>query len=444
MDASTALSQVLELPELLESIFQHLATDKHSLAQAILVNHKWFDCATRVLWSAPRSEVLAAIPDHGRRQLYASNICFLRFDADDSQHHVLYRGLQFPSLKSVTLDSYHPEDGQFHLRQYFQAPLEEFFFYGGPLDEDSLNYMASRCFRLHTLLIDNLDPTQISPLFFLEFLSRLSSIEKMTFMYGMDHLLTQELLVSVASRENLKSFSWGRRLEEGVYQELVNRVPTPFESAEHLRFTIPSSAVPILVRTAGATLRDLSLTVTGDLADVTVHISTLAQLRRLELLLESDVSLGKKDVILLKKLSNLRVLRIGRSDPGSFPTLLDFTDRDFNELVSSLPHLEVLSWEAQCSLSSKSLACLLKHCRSLVAFTFLSGFNVQELEEQVGPNAVFPKVVELEVGGLQASTDATETAQLLGRIFPSVDYLEAGDDAFSTSVMDAWEEMHEE
>lgn len=431
------MAKVLELPELLESIFHHLADEKPSLTKIILVSRRWFDCATRVLWSEPPSDALAAIPDHDRRQLYASRICRLRFDGDEGDHHALFESLQFPSLKSLLLDSYTPADGRLRLRQYLQDSLEEFTFYGGPLDEDTLSYMAAHCFRLRTLLIDYPgDALRASPAFFKDFISRAASVEEMIFMFGMDQLLTTELLVCLAGRKNLKKLTWARLIEKSDFQEVADKVPSPFASIEHLTLRASSAVVPMLVPSC-ARLRVLSLMVSGDLTGVTERLSTLSGLQELSLLLEADTPeiLEKKDVMVFKNMTNLTNLHIGRWGEGSsFPKLREFTDKDLDELVSKLSKLETLHWEAQCDLTSKALACLHKRCPSLEGCTFLSTLDLQELESDV----VFPNMKELEIGGIQATAGVDETVELLRRIFPNLEDLEAGDDDFSSSVMDAW------
>ncbi|KAH8653536.1 hypothetical protein BX600DRAFT_471131 [Xylariales sp. PMI_506] len=432
--------QVLELPELLESIFQFLASDLRSLAQAILVNRTWFECAIRVLWRDPPSEALTAIQDQHRLQLYASKVGTLAFNGPQSEFHERLKGVHFPSLKSISIDSYHPDDGKLYLRQYLHPSLEEFMFYGGPLDEDFLDFMVAACPHLRTILIDH-PGRQISPQAFQDFLRRMQALEQMTFLYGVDGCLTDDLLIYLAGRENLKTLRINRPVKAELLELIRPSIPVPFRHMNNLRLQITSDAVPVLVEMVNPRLGELFLTITGEPDGVMEHVSKLSELYALNLVFESTTPLEKEDLMALKKLHNLRRFAIGGPGSQADPSLVNFTDNDFHELVSNLPYLRSLNLEVQCDLSTKILQSLSKHCRHLETCTLLPVFDLQQLELNAEQD-LFPALVDLEIGGIQGPADPVEIAKLVQIIFPKLKDLDCNNgDEFSESVVDAFHDL---
>jgi hypothetical protein len=97
-DAGSASLRVLQLPELVIEVVQHLQNDRTALYAAIRVSRVMFFCGMRPLWSTPPSRAWTKVA-LDRRQFYANNIRII--DAKAMAPQLL--GLQLPNLTTISL-----------------------------------------------------------------------------------------------------------------------------------------------------------------------------------------------------------------------------------------------------------------------------------------------------------------------------------------------------
>ena len=390
----------LELREILLQVLEYLADDKESLLQAILVNKTWAEEGTNVLWREPLVKHLASVPE-SRRQIYAEKVYTLDFAGDeDSINHEAFRHLRFPRLKRLNLDSYRPRDGgTFWIRQYLQPSLEEFKFYGGKLAEDLLDALTSQCPRLREIIIDH-PHNQLDPERFLEFLKQRQSLQSMTFLYGMDGLITNEMFLHVAGRDNLESLCLGRSFDRATIEDALERTLVPFKHLRQLYLSLESNAVPSLLSSLKSVVR-LGLKIEDDKRDVLPIIASMKDLRTLEVTFRRSQALSSASILALGGLTQLRKLVIQPS-PVETADLRASTlaDQDFIQLVSNLRHLQSLKFEVQCNLSVAVIHSLGIHCASLESCEMLGSYELQALDDT--PIPLFPQLRVLELGSAQA------------------------------------------
>lgn len=454
MESMSAMSWALTLPEILGSIFDQLENDSRTLVAASLVNQQWFSSATDVLWKATTWENLLRV-HQDRQQIYAAKMTSLSFAGDEAATcDARFQHLQFSSLKSISLDAHRPQDGNgslYHIRQYLQPTLESFAFYGGDLDEQLLDHLRSSCWKLQQILIDSPSP-KITKEFFCSFISEYPSLQDVKFMFGMDHLISDELLLRLASRDALSGLAIGRQLSQEILDQILAEAPsTPFKGLKSLVVNTTAAAVPALVRVF-ANISSLELNVQDGDGDVVKHLCyALPGLKRLDLTFSAPTKLAVDDLLALKKLSRLEFLAIGPDETAENATVdsLDtgFSDADFGDLFSHLPGLRMLDFTVQSSLSAAAaFKSLSQHCRLLEECILPLMFDLETVRSGI---VMFPKLRELGVGGFEGSLipsfgegdSADEAIALLRRQLPSLRsvYVNSDDD-FSNLISYAFTE----
>lgn len=411
-----AQPSALAIPEILDSILSCLSHEPCHLAQAIRVNKQWFSSGTYLLWRDAGCEALANIPAD-RRQIYAAKITSLTFSGgQEARHHEWFQNLEFSSLKHVSLDAYRPaNDAPYPIRQYFQPPLESFSLYGGDLDHDLLDQLRHRAWRLRSLLIDSPGRNVEAP-FFLDFISRYKSLIRIRLLYGIDHLVTQDLMLHLARRTDLIHLEIGKTCSAQLMRTISTRVTYPFRHLRVIHIALTSAAVSPAVRLMPR-LINFRLDVQDAGVGVIDSLSSLSSLRLLALTFCTDTRLSIEDLLSLKKLSNLEELTIvadERYDEAVVTALeAGFSDQHFDDLVSHLPRLRCFNFLVQCTLSGAALLSLSKHCPLLEECNMLQVFDIQELESEARRNKVlFPKLRLLEVGGFcRATPNGDESAE---------------------------------
>ncbi|PHH91259.1 hypothetical protein CDD83_1176 [Cordyceps sp. RAO-2017] len=443
MGSPSSASLALALPEILVAIFDCL--DSPALTAAMRASKKWFTCASDVLWRRAGCEALAAVPEQ-RRQIYASKITLLAFSGDeDAAYHARFQHLRFSSLKHISLDAYRPSDGSYHIRQYFQPPLESFSFYGGDLDHDLLQQLRAKSWRLRRILIDS-PGAAVQPDFFATFLAEYTSLEHMVFLHGMDHLITDDLMLHLADRPSLSSLMIGKTCSAELLQRISTQVLQPFRALRNLQLTVPSSAVPTLVRLA-TQLNRLELTVQDADATVVGRLASLTTLRELSLSFSAATELPKHEILSLKKLTQLEELTVGpdeaedKAEVTAFQS--SFSDTDFDELVSQLRSLRRIRFMIQSNLSVLSLASLAKHCPLLEMCTMPQVFDMSPLSGDDRAKFSFPNLHYLDLGGLERppseNPSSQELASAMKTAFPKLgEFYVSSDDDYSNDVADAF------
>ncbi|OAR02914.1 hypothetical protein LLEC1_04256 [Akanthomyces lecanii] len=453
MESSSAMSWALTLPEILNNIFDQLENDSRALAAASLVNQAWFSSATDVLWKMATWENLLQVPED-RQQIYAAKMTTLSFAGDNAATcHARFQHLQFSSLKSVSLDAYRPQEGGslYHIRQYLQPPLERFAFYGGDLDEELLDHLRQSCWRLQQILIDSPGP-KITEEFFSRFIAEYTSLRDVRFMFGMDHLISDELLLRLANRDALSGLAIGRQLSQGLLDRiLADASSTPFKELKSLVMNTTAAAVPALVKVF-AHISSLELDVQDGDGSVVKHLChSLPGLKRLGLSFSAPTKLAVDDLLSLKALSRLEFLAIGPNEMVESATVdcLDsgFSDADFDDVFAQLPCLRMLDFTVQSSLSAAAaFLSLSKHCRMLEECILPLVFDLETLKSGT---VMFPKLRELGVGGFEPISipsdndgdSADGTIDLLRRQLPNLRsvYVNSDDD-FSNFIANSFSE----
>ncbi|KAM4062090.1 hypothetical protein HRG_008942 [Hirsutella rhossiliensis] len=446
-----SVAKALALPELLTSILDCLSGDMRHLAQAARVNKQWFSCGTNVLWRHASCEALANVPDD-RRHIYAAKITSLTFSGgEEALYHERFRNLEFSSLRHISLDAYRPADyASYPIRQYFQPPLESFSFYGGHLDHDLLDQLRSQAWRLRTLLIDSPGP-HVEASFFLDFISRYKSLQHIKFLYGMDHLVTDDLILHLAQRSDLLQLEIGKTCSEQLLELVSSRIAHPFRDLRAIHIALTSAAVPSAAKLFPR-VTYLGLDVRDAGVNVMQSLSSLSALRHFALTFAADTRLSLEELLSLKKLSRLQELTIEPNERETDPTVTAleaaFSDKHFDDIVSHLPSLRRLSFLVQCTLSAAALLSLAKHCPLLEECNMLPVFDIRMLESEARRNSpLFPKLRFLEVGGFRPSTPNGEQSaeqtppqdliDLMKKSFPKLKELYvSADDEYSAAVAD--------
>ena len=404
-------SHPLLLPEILSRIFDCLWDHHDELRNAMLVNHTWFEEASSVLWSFPRPAYLVSIPP-ARRQLYANKIDELSFAGDEeSRCHFDLKDLKFPRLRRVTLDSYRTPDGNpVCTRQYLQHSLEELAVYSGNLIEDLLDYVSLECRRLQSILIDNISKTT-SPEQFLHFLQSTPSLTIFFFLYGMDHVMVDESLIHFMTRQNLMILALGRYFRKDTIERAITDASTPiFRSLVRLRMRTDADALALLVPLLGNVVT-LEIDIEDDNGLALRHLSSLKQLGLLSVEYCRSQEVSRVDILSLRDLHKLYKLSLQpRLDEVDGLRTPDFTDEDFEQLVSQLKELEKFNFSIQSNVTVRALASIGKHCRELQQLGMLGTYDIQALRHS--QETLFPSLVELDLGGASLEGAVEQYVQL--------------------------------
>lgn len=388
--------RALQLPDILLKILEYLADDPVSLRSAVLVNKTWAEEGTNVLWRNPPVAALASISD-GRRQIYAEKVYDLSFSGDEEGfQHAAFRQLRFPRLKRLSVDFYRAQDQEkLWIGQYLQPSLEEFSLYGGDLAEDLLDFLGSRCVRLRKILIDH-PINELEPDQFLAFLKAARSLVSMTFLVRMDKLITDQVFLHLAGRDNLEVLKLGKLIGGPIIKEVLEEISDPFKHLQELAIRLESTAVSSLVLTVRSITR-LALEMEDDKCEVLQTIVSLRNLRSLEVHFRHKRVLPPAEIMALQHLKQLRKLVLQPWDEESPASTL--TDEDFARLSSSLRDLTHLSFQVQCNLSGAALKSLGEHCTLLESCEMLGSYDLRLLNEARVPT--FPELRELELGKVE-------------------------------------------
>lgn len=386
--------RVLWLPELLHIIFAHIREDR-AICNTILVNSVWFDCGTNVLWAVAPPSALEGISP-ARRQLYASKMTDLDFDADGAtRQHEPFRHLRFTSLKSVSIDTYRPE-GPLYLDQYLQLPLKSISIYGAGLDSGFFSRLNENCPRLQEVLLDAPGP-MITPQLFLDFLKTAPSVVRVCFLYGMGHLLTKDALFQLAARPNLKTLRVGACLQTDLLERISAEIELPFRALEGLEAKLATRAVGQLV-TMLPQLRELIIELQDSALNPLPSLAHLSDLRSLEVTFHEDAKVAARDVVALRKLTNLEELSLNPDQNEAWTSVPDFGDDSLERLVSSTPGLRVLHLNFL-SPTSAALEIVSRHCRYLERLSVTGAFELDYSNVGNRGGVMFPNLKELSIGG---------------------------------------------
>ena len=202
---SSACSQAVRLPEIVAAILEHL-DNKKALFAALQVNRLWSDEATTLLWLVdPPHWAFSNIKDAERLQYYAKKISSLGmnfFDHDWKEFGAL-GPLWFPRLTKISTETYKYADEQ-TLLQYLQPSLQTLKSFRGPISEELLLHLQTRCPALQELLLSGPWGSTIS-FDLLRYLKKMPSLTRIHLDVGLEDVMFEELCFHLASRENLLS-----------------------------------------------------------------------------------------------------------------------------------------------------------------------------------------------------------------------------------------------
>jgi len=221
----------------------------------------------------------------------------------------------------------------------------------------------------------------------------------MMFPVGMNHCITEEVVLHLAGREDLRSLMLGNCIVgRRCLKSVIARVPRPFPVLRTLQARIDVLDTSLLLACLNeASIINLSLTFeendhTDDGHDIIQQMVRFQNLNCLEVEFDMAFSLSRTDLLLLGKLP-LHTLNLFSRD--FVLRADDFADQDMFELTMGLPNLRSLRLLVVSSLSDKSLDAIARHCRLLEHCGLLGWFDLIQLEGFDG--VAFPKLRQLEL-----------------------------------------------
>lgn len=386
----------LKLPEILSGILSVLQCQR-TLAAAVRVNKFWFQSGISVLWKNAPCTALAAVGED-RRQTYASHIQKLSFSGDDEcALHESFKDLSFHTLKMVSLDAYRPSPGPYYLEQYFSPVLEVFLFYGGDIGDENLDALRERCPKLRHLLFDNAG-SGVTPAGFSRFLSGSKSVNALTATYNMSHLVTEDAIFDLAARSGFVQLAI-QTMSQDLVARISSAIPKPFASLNDLQVDLASASIPTVMQMV-PNLTCLSIGLLDRGEPVLQHIAKLPALEELSISYHYPADIAKAEILSLKRMQKLTKLQfwLNPASDGSLSSL-EFSDAAFEELVSELEHLKVLSLDFQSNLTVTIFHTLARYCPNTTDFSTKQIFAMEGLGYQATP--MFPNLKCLEIHGFK-------------------------------------------
>ncbi|MCJ1476618.1 hypothetical protein MMC13_005285 [Lambiella insularis] len=436
MSASEALC--LCLPEVLENILESLEWDKKSLLNACLVNCTWFEEGTSILWREAPASALLKLPSN-RRQIYASKMAKLAVKditwpvrkkiTPKDKKAIL--ALRFPRLKdlefgldSLGSNSFHASADRLtrHLLQYRIKRLQ---ITDTVFQKELLNSIFLTCPRLAELVLHSVEIEGLNPLILLKFLQKYTSLTSIMFGQGsIEHSVNHTVLAHLMERSTLKTLLITRLYgEKSITQAMASTSGLRFENIDKLKLQIRSIAVPLLLPALG-NVKSLTLRVFSTACPVLNHLSTLRQLEELDVQYASRTEIPVEEVKTLRNLVNLRTLNIWPPWGKYIVESNDLTDEDFEETISCLGELTLLTFQILSdNLGAESFKSLAKHCKKLEGSStaFGGSYNMFDGNQTVVP--MFPRLRYWEMGHLtgEGTVSAKELAFTLRNLAPSLD-----------------------
>ena len=386
------------LPDILIQIFERLENDIVSLQNACQVKRTWFKEAINVLWrEAPVAALIDVKPS--RRQIYSSNLLSLTFKSKkDGEYHESLRSLTFPRLKRLSANcDYSDEVGKVHFDQYFQPQLESIACYSGNLAKTLLDYTSTELPKLREILIDII-PETVHASRFLKFLRNHPSITSMVFLYNMEHVITDKTLIHLMKRQTLAELRLTYLLSKAMIEDALTWSSPPFRDIRYLEICVESKTVSSLVRAiSSGPIEELTLYITDDNGSFLDHVSSLTQLRSLEIAYRQPRNIPQEEMINLRRLSQLRSLKLWYASYLRKRVLSsDAKDEDIRHLTVHLRKLRTFVFLVQCNLSIDTIVAIGKNCSELEQLRILGPYKLLELEHT--GEVLFPVLKELELG----------------------------------------------
>jgi hypothetical protein len=392
MKPATLKPSPVVLPELLSIILGCLADegDYKTLFSAIRVNRNWFQCGIFPLWREPFPSAIVAV-GKDRRQFYASKISSLTLG---SKHRPLesslylhneFQRLQFPMLKCIRMIGYWPGNWA-HAKHYLEPSVQELLLCDGNFGNGLLDLIAARCRGLRRLSIYY--PTEwVTVESFTAFIKKLPSLEALNFHHETSYAGEDIVMARLASHENLKYLHMNCFFRKSAMDHISSHIPNAFQSLKILGIHVFSARVKALVQMVPQ-LTHLYLGVKGG-EDILGYLSQLTNLVTLRL---EFVGPQKLSAAGIKSLDKLRLLRDLYVEGAAVEAPPEFTEGDFDRLLSHLPDLESLAFCVRGNFSSAVLKSVAKHCPNLECCKLNVRVDLRPLDLEHHREVMFPKL----------------------------------------------------
>ena len=415
----------MRLPvELLYGVMKQL--DSHVrgrtfLFRAMQVNKTWFGEASRVLWRAPPVSALAS-PElsEDQRRKYATYIRRLHFAYyEDTILHWTFRNLRFTQLRYIDIDhSVLAHGPNLPLGQYIQGQLRHLKLRRGSVHhvEGVVDLMATRC--------PNLGSVDLSFIIWrpaCEHLIRLfddKSLKSIHLAYYLSGPIDRDLVAYLTRYDSLEKLKISAApLDAQSLNGVFNTNEQLFRNIRYLELEIDVTYVQPLVRSIkpARNLIELHLNVKGDSVNPLPYVSELRSLRVLCIKYRELVPWSKTDILALRGLENLLILRILFHSRGVVDATLEcpqLTDQDFAYVFQTKPFLRELNFGAhiiRCNLTVEALVSLGTYCRQLRVCKFPGVYGLHRLwqgDDEInqgrlnGRSILFPQLQNLTVIGI--------------------------------------------
>ncbi|KAI1979259.1 hypothetical protein LOZ53_006340 [Ophidiomyces ophidiicola] len=410
MEGKPDPSSVIKIPELLLNILKYLEGDTKSLLSALLVNRTWFECGVTIAWKNATLASLAAASEENR-PIYASSIrhigCNTSFQAS---LQAKVKDLEFTNLRSFSIETYRLlQDEDLYLEQYIRPTLESIHLYGSGLGSKFFTAVQLRCRRLRELTLDS-PGHELTSEHFLEFLRGCSALSQLSLLYGIENIVSDDVVVHLASRDNLRTLSLGPVIDARLMERIVVDVSNPFQHTTDLRLSLTSTALHLITPHLSS-LTVLELTVKDNEHSALEHVTSLLNLQRLTINYAMNTNLSSAELLSLKHLTNLEAITLNGMQHEMNTFNLDcfqFTDSEFETLLSSLPRLSRLNFGVQCMLTSTALKTVAKYCPRIDTLQILVPIETTILRpESVDQEPMLPELHTLDLVGFDRPADVS-------------------------------------
>jgi hypothetical protein len=408
-DSMLPSQRVMQLPELVAEILQHLGTlDPAMLGAAAQVNSLWADLATNCKWQRASFQALAAVPTAERRQALANRVSVLSHDRLEKMEPGVecLRHLSFPRLRQLLVDHYSREKERrtLLLRGLVNLRLTRLSI---PVAVDEVLAVVEQLRGPHTQL-EELD------IFFDDSRASVSS-DVVTFvkanlprlvalsLHGKGKIrVNNELLAHLAGRPKLQQLMLNCAIDRQDVEETIADAASGgplFAFLQRLHLRVYSEAVPLLV-TILPSLMHLSLDIYDEEASCHIIMPAVASLRSLhslQLRFDHWTLLRSAELLELRPLTELRRLKLLASCDADGVRAHRIYDECIAELVTAIGQnlRELQLFMDMPRLGFGTLQALGEHCPVLADLELSQAFYLNWID--CGGPALFPALRRLSL-----------------------------------------------
>ncbi|KAL4780591.1 hypothetical protein BJX76DRAFT_350855 [Aspergillus varians] len=388
--------------ETLLEIFSYLPPCKSHI---ITVSHQWFHHLRLVLWKEVDNRRLTKVPRE-RRQIYACAIKSLILTSDDPREHEELGALDFARHNTLQL--------RISLNR-LDSPLDTACLTGYLVptltsvtldlvaDQGLLDRLASNCGNLRFIALDLYAP-RLAEKSVLDFLGRCPSLVHARFYSRHEYhpgpygsTISQKFLHLVTQR-SLKRLDFYQTITQSTVTAAdLESIPQVFGSLERLEIHRSFKHIfPILLESVRSIPQFSVLLPRRHLCSPIIDASSTSLLLQLTRLRYLDIRFGHPaimwpdDVVSLRELSHLRVLRLNAN--GIKTRIPGLNDNHFRSLVSGLVELRQLTFF--CARERLTAVCLiaLAECCPYLCSCAIPRLNVNILYFQPYQHRLFPNL----------------------------------------------------